>query len=142
MTEKNDNLNYEELKSKFVQERASGKSFKEISTILNVPVDTLILWSKLLKYDIGNQKAIEMDEVSNRFKITKKRRIELIGNILTKIQDELDTRDYKDIPTEKLFDYLLKYSAELNKEYAPPVFTEIISGMDPSVWETQVTWSS
>jgi len=141
MTEKNDNLNYEELKGKFVQERASGKSFKEISTILSVPVDTLILWSKLLKYDIGNQKAIEMDEVSNRFKITKKRRIELIGNVLTKIQDELDTRDYKDIPTEKLFDYLLKYSSELNKEYTPPVFTEIISGMDPSVWETQVTWT-
>jgi hypothetical protein len=141
MTEKNDNLNYEELKSKFVQERASGKSFKEISTSLNVPIDTLILWAKILKYDIGNQKAIELDEVSNRFKITKKRRIELIGNILTKIQDELDTRDYKDIPTEKLFDYLLKYSSELNKEYAPPVFTESISGMDPSVWETQVTWT-
>jgi hypothetical protein len=141
MMEKNEIQNNEELKNRFIQERASGKSFKEIATALNLPVETLIAWAKTLKYDIGNQKAIELDELSNKFRITKRRRIELIGSILTKMQDELDTRDYKDVPTDKLFDYLLKYSAELNKEYAPPVFTEIISGMNPSVWETEVTWT-
>jgi len=133
--------NNEELKSKFIQERAIGKSFKEISTELNLPVETLVVWAKTLKYDIGNQKAIEMDELSNKFRITKRRRIELIGSILTKMQDELDTRDYKDVPTDKLFDYLLKYSAELNREYTPPVFTEIVSGMGPSIWETEITWT-
>ena len=142
MMEKNENQNNEELKNAFIQERANGKSFKEIATELNLPVETLIIWAKTSKYDIGNQKAIEMDELSNKFRITKRRRIELIGNILTKMQDELDTRDYKDVPTEKLFDYLLKYSAELNKEYAPPVFTEIISGIDPSAWETKIDWTA
>lgn len=126
---------------KFIELRATGKSFKEISELLNVPVDTLVVWAKRSTLNISNQKAVEIDALSSRFSVTKSKRIELIGNIVEKLQKELDTRDYTDIPTDKLFDYLLKYTSELKKEYEAPVFKEVISGMDPSVWETQVTWT-
>jgi len=126
---------------KFIEQRAIGKSFKEISESLNVPVDTLVIWAKKSTLDISNQKAVEIDALSSRYSVTKSRRIELMGNIVDKLQKELDTRDYKEIPTDKLFDYLLKYTSELKKEYEAPVFKEIISGMDPSTWETQVTWT-
>ncbi len=126
---------------KFVELRACGKSYKEIAEELSVPVATLISWAKAETLNISNQRAIELDALSVRFSTNKPKRIELIGGIVERIQKELDTRDFTDMPTDKLFEYLLKYTAELKKEEEVPVFKEITSDIDISTWKTRVEWS-
>jgi len=141
MTEKTIDQTEEKLRQDFLRLRAGGKSFNEIATALNVSVDTVIYWVKQLKHELHNQKAVELDTINHKYSLTRKSRIELMGNVLNKIQAELDSRDYSDVPTEKLFDYLLKYSTELQKHYEPPVFTQMSSGIDPSLFENQISWT-
>lgn len=139
--ETNNAENSEILKKSFIELRANGKSISEISAELNQPVSKLITLSKTLQHDISNLKAVQMDSVGHKYKIIKVKRLEFLGNVLSKIQEELDTRDFKEVPTDKLFDFMLKYSIVLSKEYESPIFTEITHGIDPSAWETKINWT-
>lgn len=103
-------------KYQFIELRAKGLSFHKISQELEVAKSTLIQWSKELELEIANLKAIEMEAIFEHYCMSKKARIELFGEQIAKIKNELRKRDFSDIPTEKLFDLLLKYANYLKQD--------------------------
>lgn len=111
----------QETKEKFIELRAKGLSFKKIAKKLGVSKHTLINWSKDLKMEIANLKAIELEALYEKYYLTEKRRIELFGEKLKEIKEELDNRDFREISTEKLLDLILKYHTKLKEEYEPLV---------------------
>jgi hypothetical protein len=135
-------MKYEEKIDRFIELRASGKSFKNISSELSIPYNDLLNLSKKYSYEINNLKAIELDYIANRYQISKSQRIEFIGSLISKLKNELNSRDLSDIPSEKLIDYLLKYSQLLGKEIEPTTFKQINSGFELSDFSSEVTWSS
>ena len=135
-------MKYEDKVEKFIELRASGKSFKEISFELSIPLSNILELSKKHSYEINNLKAIELDDVANKYQISKSQRIEFLGSLLSKFKNELNSRDLSDIPSEKLIDYLLKYSQLLGKELEPTTFKQINSGFDIADFSSEVTWSS
>lgn len=135
-------MKYEDKIDRFIELRASGKSFKNISSELSIPYNELLNLSKKYSYEINNLKAIELDDVANKFQISKSQRIEFIGSLISKLKNELNSRDLSDIPSEKLIDYLLKYSQLLGKEIEPTTFKQINSGFELSDFSSEVTWSS
>lgn len=135
-------MKYEDRVEKFIELRASGKSFKEISFELSIPLSNILELSKKYSYEINNLKAIELDDISNKYQISKSQRIEFIGSLLSKFKNELNSRDLSDIPSDKLIDYLLKYSQLLGKEIEPATFKQINSGFDLADFSSEVTWSS
>lgn len=69
--------------------------------------------------------------MQEKYYLLKQKRIELFGEKLKAIKDELDKRELKEVPTEKLFDLLLKYSAALRGEAVELRFVEKVENFDP-----------
>ena len=111
-----------EDKEKFIELRAKGWSFDKIAKELHKRKATLIDWSKELESEIANRKAIELEVLYEKHYLLKEQRIEKLGNLLNKIINEIDNRNLKDIPTNKLFDLFLKYNKEIKEEMIEPVY--------------------
>ncbi|WP_371018939.1 helix-turn-helix domain-containing protein [Pseudalkalibacillus sp. JSM 102089] len=109
-------------KQTFIELRAAGYSFDHIAKQLGVAKSTLIDWSKEFQHEIANLKAIEMESLQEQYYVVKRARIEIIGDQTKKLKEELIKRDLGDIPTEKLYDLLLKYMQWLKQEEVEPVF--------------------
>lgn len=63
-----------------------------------------------------------MESLQEQYYISKKARIEIIGDQTKKLKEELMQRDLKDISTEKLYDIFLKYMQWLKQEEVEPFF--------------------
>lgn len=111
-------------KEKFIEMRARGASYDRIAKELDTSKPTLIKWSKELELEISNLKAMELEVLQEKYYMLKEKRIELFGEKLKAIQEEIEKRDLSDIPTEKLFDLLIKYSEYLKKEGVDIIFRE------------------
>lgn len=114
----------EKTKEQFVELRAQGLSFEKIAKELKVSKQTLINWSKEPEFEIANLRAIELEALQEKYYLTKKKRIELFGEKLKVIKEELEERDLSDISTERLFDLLQKYATALKQEEVGIVFKE------------------
>jgi len=57
-----------------------------------------------------------------KYRMTKEKRIEMYGNRLLAMQDELARRDLSEVPTNKLFDMTMKCSKALEAEISNPAF--------------------
>lgn len=111
-----------EVKEKFIELRAKGWTFDKIAKELHKRKATLIDWSKELESEIANRKAIELEALYEKHYLLKEQRIEKLGNLLNKIINEIENRNLKDIPTNKLFDLFLKYNKEIKEEMIEPVY--------------------
>jgi hypothetical protein len=113
-----------EQQEKFIELRATGKSFRAISSELGVSKTTLIDWSKDLAEDISNQREVELDYLREEYKIGKQYRMKLYSNQLEALNKELEKRDFSDVPTPKLIELQLKISNTLLSEEHQPSFSK------------------
>lgn len=131
----------QETKMKFVELRGNGWSFDRIAQELRVSKQTLIAWGKEFETEIANLRAIELESLQERFLMMKAQRIEHFGNKLQAIKNELDKRNLAELPTDKLFDLLIKYSNTLKNETVETVFKgKELLGEVFDVLGTEVTW--
>lgn len=105
-----------ELKHEFIELRAKGYSYRKIAKKLGVSIGTLSSWRQELEGEIATLKAEELDALYERYYMTKQKKITQLGRQLKHIQKELRSRDYSDIPTEKLLDMELKVYQALEEE--------------------------
>ena len=120
-----------ELKTKFVELRAQGYSYRAIAKELKISVNTLRAWERELAAEISELKAEELDELFTKYAMAKEARIKGLGEILERINSELGRRDLSELSTDKLLDFKIKYAQELKEEY-----TELPAGYDTN---TKVT---
>ena len=112
------------VKEQFVELRAQGVSFASISTRLNVSKGTLVAWSKDMKDELGNMRQIQLEAMREKYRMGSERRMELFAKQLEAVEGELATRPLNTVPTEKLFDMLVKLGHELNANDAPLTFKQ------------------
>jgi len=112
-----------ETKERFIELRARGMSFNAIAKELKTSKATLIDWSKELELQISNLRTMELEVLQDQYYASKQKRLELFGKKLEAIRTELEKRDLKDVPTEKLFDLLAKYGTILKDEETPVCFS-------------------
>lgn len=131
----------QETKTKFVELRAQGWSFDRIAQELKTSKQTLINWSRDLQTEIANLKAIEIEALQERFYMRKAQRIELFGNKLQAIKEELDKRNLSELPTKELFDLFIRYSNLLKNEAMETIFKgkELLGEVFDNMG-TEVTW--
>ena len=106
-----------ELKERFIEARAAGRSYADIAAELKISKPTLIAWARELVREIRNARTIRTDELFERFAIAKTKRIEAFGKRLQGILGELDKRTLTDIKTEALLSLALKYGEVMRAEY-------------------------
>lgn len=105
-------------KQKFIELRAKGYSFQKISDELKISKPTLIEWAKntSTSRDIQNQRTLIVDDLQERYAITRRHRIALFGEFLEKAKQELTQRDMTDIPTDRLVTMVIKLSDTLKAD--------------------------
>ena len=111
-------------RDKFIDLRAKGWSYQKIADEIGSSKQTLINWSKQYQIEINNLKAIEHDTLQAKFCMATSARIELLGGILQRVREELDTRDLSQLSTDKLFDMTLKLCNALDEHRLQIKFTE------------------
>lgn len=97
-----------ETKDKFIEMRAEGKTFAQIAKELGIAHNTAVNWSRDLCDDISAVEAFKKEELIEKYRMTKEKKLEMYGERLLAIQDELAKRDLSDIPTNKLLDMMIK----------------------------------
>ena len=111
-----------EVKDKFVEMRAAGVTLSKASQDLGIARNTALNWEKDLKERIEAYKAIHIEELQEKYKISKEKRIELFGKDLLAINKELEKRDLSEVSTPKLFEMKIRCLKALEKEMGEPEF--------------------
>jgi IS30 family transposase len=111
-----------DTKERFIELRAKGWSFDKIAKELGKAKQTLIDWSKELQDEIANRKALELEVLYESYYLLKENRLQTFGAMLSKIKKEIESRDFSDVPTEKLLELLLKYNSLVKEEIIEPNF--------------------
>lgn len=111
-----------DTKERFIELRAKGWSFDKIAKELGKAKQTLIDWSKELQDEIANRKALELEALYESYYLLKENRLQTFGAMLSKIKKEVESRNFSDVPTEKLLELLLKYSSLVKEEIIEPIF--------------------
>jgi hypothetical protein len=112
-------------KEDFIEMRAQGYSLDKIAKKLGKSKNTLIVWSKELQGEIANCKAIELEALCEKYYLHKEGRLQIFGSLLVKIKEEIERRDFLDIPTDKLLDLFLKYSNKAKDELTIPIYKSL-----------------
>lgn len=111
-----------ETKHKLIELRAKGYSYDAIAEELDTSKPTLIDWSKELEEEIARAKAIELEALYEEFYLLKEARIKTFGGLLKRIYEELEGRDLKDVPTDKLLEMFSRYYGVVKEELTEPIF--------------------
>jgi hypothetical protein len=127
------------LKDQFIELHAQGVSFAVIAERLGVAKSTLITWSKEAENDIGNLRQIYAEAMREKYRMGAERRVELFAKQLDAVEGELAKRDLTNVPTERLFDLLVKLSKELNAADIPLNLDKKLTGLDLDLSQT-ISW--
>jgi len=109
------------VKEKFITLRARGHTLKKIGEELGIHKTTLIEWGKDFRDEIANARAIELEALRERFFLSTELRLELYGEEVRRIREELRRRDYSDVPTSNLVKLLLDTYGALKEEDVEPI---------------------
>ena len=105
-----------DTKQQFLELRSNGESYIAISKKIGISKTTLIKWSKELRIELDNLKAVAHEDLQKRYKLGNEYRIKLWSLQLDAIQAEIKLRGYKDVPTTKLITLMENISGRLEKE--------------------------
>lgn len=106
-----------EIMAQFVELRAKGWSYLKIAKKLKVSKNTLANWGAEMEGEIASLKAMELEALHEKYYMTKEARIELLGEQLKAVKEELSKRGLGDVSTDKLMEMQLKLQQALQEEY-------------------------
>ncbi len=99
-------------------------SFASIAEQLGVSKTTLINWSKEMKEDLANLRQIHLEAIREKHRMGVVRRMEIISKQMTAVEGELVKRDLASVPTERLFDMLMRLGREFGATDTPMTFQQ------------------
>lgn len=105
-----------ELQDRFIELRAKGYSFDDIADQLGIAKNTALSWACQHAKKISSARAIAIDELLEKFAISKTRRLEVFGAELNRILAELRRRDLTDVPTGELYKLAIRHLETLREE--------------------------
>ena len=114
-----------EIKKRFIALRSKGLSFDKIAKELKKSKQTLINWSKDHKEEIANLKALELETLQEELYLSTEARLKAQGAIYKKLKEEAESRDFSDVPTDKLLDLMAKYEKRISEEHIEPNFRSL-----------------
>ena len=133
------------VKEKFVELRAMAWSFDRIAKELHVSKQTLVTWSRDFALEIQNRRAIEYEALLEQHALTREKKVEALGLIFKRMREELETRSFTTIPTQKLPEGILKLIGEvkdIDGELTFRVRENLMESLNTGLDTTVSHWSS
>ncbi len=103
-----------EMKRRFIELRGQGKSQRAVADELGIGLQTVVRWERELKEQIENYKAMELEALLERHRLTVQAQIESYGVELARVTEELQKRDLAGVKTPKLYDIMIKLHARID----------------------------
>lgn len=122
----------QEAKERFIILRAEGKSYNAIAQELHIGKTTCITWGKEFAEAIAKLKAENLQELYDKYHMTKEARIKSLGSTLGKIEAAVEAADFTQMQPKDLLKCKLEYASALKDEYVAPV-SSIPDAMTPDV---------
>ncbi|MEM1506252.1 hypothetical protein RG959_22990 [Domibacillus sp. 8LH] len=107
----------QDLKLRFIELRADGKSYVYIAKELDIAKGTCSKWETELKEQISELKKERLKELYDTYYMTREARIKKLGGTLQRIDEALTRKDLEEATPEKLLELKLKYEDALKSEY-------------------------
>lgn len=111
-----------EVRQKFVERLAQGRTYASIATELGVAKSTLIEWSRQLRFEIQNQRALERDALRERILGSLQARTSALIEKLSRVEGALRQRDLAQVSTARLFTLADTLRRQLEQELAAVPF--------------------
>lgn len=111
-----------DLKEQFIESRARGQTMRKIAKDLDISYNTACGWNKSHSEQIAAARAFYLEELEEKYYLTKEARLQLFGDQLEGIKAEILRRDLSDVKTDRLFELLISYHKLLREEYVEPRF--------------------
>jgi hypothetical protein len=111
-------------KERFVELRAKGVPYERIVEEIGVSKPTLIKWGREMELEISNRKALELEVIQEKYYVSKVKRIELFGEELNRLNEEITKREYSEMGLKELLDMKVKIVASLKQEETDIYLTE------------------
>ena len=80
-------------KERFIELRGQGLPLATIAAEIDVSKPTLINWERDFRQEIDNLKAVELEAMYDKYYLSVRKKVEFFGDVLRRIQGELETRD-------------------------------------------------
>ncbi len=109
-----------ETKLQFIKLRAEGRSYRAISEALGISKATCSSWEHSLADQIEELKKDTLEELYTSYSMTKEARINKLGSLLSETDGAIASKDFSELPLDKLLELRLKYGRELQTEYREP----------------------
>jgi hypothetical protein len=109
-----------ETKERFIELRSQELSYDKIAELLEVSKRTLINWGAELRYEVQNAKALRLEVLREKFILSTESKIELYGELVDRLRQELSNRDLAGVDTHKLLDMLIKTQGKLDESFITP----------------------
>jgi transposase len=136
-------MHTQETHQKFIERRAQGWSFVRIASELGVAKSTLIDWSRKFRFEINNQRALEMDELQSRVLGTCQSRIATLAEKLARVEEELRKRDLAQVPTARLYSLSDALRRQIERETGVVSFVTPVNAIPNDEYVEQVQeWRS
>lgn len=110
-------------KEKYIELRASGKSYRAIASELDISKSTCQAWEKELADLIADARRERDIELMDSYSMSREARIDRLASTLDTINAELAERDLETVKTDTLLKLKLEYMRELKSEYIDPLQT-------------------
>lgn len=125
-----------ESRSKFVEMRAAGLSYRTIADRLGLSRATLVSWNREFADEIATVRAREVEELHAKYLMMKEHRLQIFGEQLERMRDELRKRDLGEVSTAELLRLFLRCYRALSME-AEPRRAHVAVGVEASMknWE-------
>ena|ERR1044071_6318473 len=127
-----------ELKQKFVERRAQGHSFTRIASELGVARSTLQEWSRALRFQIQNRRALELDDLQDRLLGPRQARAQGFAEKLARVENELRNRDLAGVSTARLFSLADSLRRQIERETADVTFVAPVKDIPADEYVEQV----
>lgn len=101
---------------KLIRLRAENSSLSNIAKELHIAKDTVLKAVKYYEQEIKEEMYAIAEELREKYKITKQRKLESYMAQLEKMYAELESRDYKTVKTKDLIQMIQDMEVKINEE--------------------------
>ena len=110
----------EKVKAEALRLRAEGTSVEEIVERTGLGAQEVVDILAEEQDAITTMQGIKEEAALISYGVSSRERLKKIVSLRNKVEEELDKRDFSDIPTEKLPALLLKINEAIREEVTPP----------------------
>ncbi|MCR5775479.1 MAG: helix-turn-helix domain-containing protein [Lachnospiraceae bacterium] len=109
-----------ETKQAFVLARAEGLSLRKAAERCGISPATAVKWQGTFEKRISREKQNRLEELAAEYSLTKEARLRALGSLIEKLNQQIESLDFRKIPPEQIIRLYLQSLRNAEKEYVTP----------------------